>query len=89
MARHFDIGPTHQALKGPRSMSGASIFDRGSEAGFILKAPQLRVYRAPWLTSRRRLARAPARTCHNRAAKVQNARAKMAKSSFCDTETGK
>jgi hypothetical protein len=45
MARHFDIGPTpHQALKPLKEpRSGASIFGRGSEAGFILKAPRLRV----------------------------------------------
>jgi hypothetical protein len=39
MARHFDIGPTSGAERA--ALRGGSIFDRGSEAGFILKAPQL------------------------------------------------
>jgi hypothetical protein len=53
---HFDIDTPQQALKGPRYTELQSPV--GSETGFMLKAPQSRVQRAPWLTTRCRLTRA-------------------------------
>jgi hypothetical protein len=55
----------------------------------MLKPPQSRVQRAPWLTTRCRLTRAPAPSCHNRAARMKNARSKNGKISYCATETVK
>jgi hypothetical protein len=85
---HFDIGPTAGAERQGRApeLQSSAV---GSETGFMLKPPQSRVQKAPWLTTRCRLTRAPAPSCHNRAARMQNARAKMAIFSFLSHKTKK